>query len=54
MLDFDPNKRVTAAEALSNPYFDDIRLPEQEKFEVPNINLPFDDEGGENLSMEEL
>ena len=30
MLTFNPNKRITAEEALADPYFDDIRLPEQE------------------------
>lgn len=45
MLEFNPNKRPTAQEALEDPYFDDIRLPEQEKFDVPLINLPVDDEG---------
>ena len=28
MLTFNPNKRITAEEALADPYFDDIRLPE--------------------------
>ena len=44
MLDFNPNKRITAEEALADPYFDDIRLPEQETFEVPEIYLPVDEE----------
>ncbi len=34
MIEFNPNKRPTAEEALADPYFDDIRLPEQEKFET--------------------
>ena len=54
MLEFNPNKRPTAQEALEDPYFDDIRLPEQEKFDVPLINLPVDDEGKNDLSIEEL
>ena len=28
MLEFDPNQRITAAEALKNDWFDDVRLPE--------------------------
>jgi serine/threonine protein kinase len=27
MLEFNPDKRISASEALSNDYFDDIRLP---------------------------
>lgn len=54
MLEFNPNKRPSAQEALEDPYFDDIRLPEQEKFETPLINLAFDDEGRSDLPMEEL
>jgi len=34
MIEFNPNKRPTAEEALADPYFDDIRLPEQEKFDT--------------------
>jgi len=28
MLEFNPNKRPSAQQALEDPYFDDIRLPE--------------------------
>lgn len=28
MLEFNPNNRISAEEALKDPYFDDIRLPE--------------------------
>ena len=28
MLEFNPNKRISAEEAIADPYFDDIRLPE--------------------------
>jgi len=28
MLEFDPRKRITAAEAIKDSYFDDIRLPD--------------------------
>ena len=54
MIAFNPNKRPSAQEALEDPYFDDIRLPEQERFETPIINLPVDDEGRSDLSMDEL
>ncbi len=54
MLEFNPNKRVTAVQAIADPYFDDIRLPEQEVCETAKINLPVDDEGKEDLPMEEL
>ena len=44
MLDFNYTKRITAEEALKDDYFDDIRLPEQEVFNIPKINLDFDRE----------
>lgn len=28
MLEFNPNKRITAEEALKDPYFDEVRIPE--------------------------
>lgn len=28
MIAFDPDQRISAEEALKNPYFDDIRLEE--------------------------
>ena len=33
MLEFSPIKRLTAEQALRDPYFDDIRIPEQELFD---------------------
>ena len=54
MLEFNPNKRISAEDAIADPYFDDIRLPEQEVFETPKINLPVDDEGKEDLPTHEL
>lgn len=54
LLEFNPNKRPTAQEALEDPYFDDIRLPEQEKFVTPEINLSVDDEGRSDLPIAEL
>ena len=54
MLEFNPSKRPTAQEALEDPYFDDIRLPEQERFDTQIINLPVDDEGKSDLPIAEL
>lgn len=54
MIDFNPSKRPTALEALQNPYFDDVRMPEQERFESKLINLPVDEEGRSDLPMDEL
>lgn len=54
MLSFNPSMRPTAQQALEDPYFDDIRLPEQERFETALITLPVDDEGKGDLPMEEL
>ena len=54
MLEFNPKKRITAEEAIADPYFDDIRLPEQETFDVPNIYLPMDDEEEEDLDLGEV
>ncbi len=51
MLEFHPNKRISAAEAIKDPYFDDIRIEEQEHIEPPEITLEFDDI---ELSIEEL
>jgi len=54
MLEFNPNKRISAAEALLDSYFDEIRLPEQEEFQPPCIDLSIDDIEKESLSIEEL
>lgn len=43
MLEFNPNNRISALEALSDPYFDEVRVEEQEQFEVCNIDLSFID-----------
>jgi hypothetical protein len=48
MLNFNPNLRISAEEALKDPYFDDIRILEQEDLLPEEINLPFD-----NREMEE-
>lgn len=49
MLEFNPAKRIQAEAAIKDPYFDDVRIPEQEIFEALNIDLTFDDE---ELSVE--
>jgi hypothetical protein len=51
MLEFNPDKRISAEEALKNSYFDEIRILEQENFEVCNINLKFDDA---DMTVEEV
>ena len=54
MLEFNPNKRITAEQAIKDPYFDDIRLPEQECLPPPQIDLSVDDLDNESLSLEDL
>jgi mitogen-activated protein kinase 1/3 len=54
MLKLNPNQRITAAEAIKDPYFDDIRLEEQEESSEPEIKLEFDEAGKENMTVEEL
>jgi len=45
MLTFSPKRRITVDEALSHPYFADIRHPEQERVHTGGpINLPFESE----------
>jgi serine/threonine protein kinase len=41
MLKFNPHERISAEEALKDPYFDDIRLEDQEEFETCDIDLSF-------------
>jgi serine/threonine protein kinase len=57
MLQFNPQKRLTAEQALKDPYFDDIRIPEQEVFEeekaaVCDVDLKIEED--RELTMEEL
>lgn len=53
MLEFNPEKRVSALQAIADPYFDDIRLPEQEiNYEVKPIKISVDDD--ENMPLEKL
>jgi serine/threonine protein kinase len=55
MLNFNPNQRITAEEAIKDSYFDDIRLPDQEtSADVDPINLEFDRDNTESLSLEAL
>lgn len=51
MLIFNPKLRITAEEALQDPYFDEIRIPEQEDQIPEEFSLPFDEA---ELSEEEL
>lgn len=39
---------------MSDPYFDDIRLPEQERFDVAEIHMPVDADGNSDMPMEDL
>ena len=47
MLKFSPNDRISAEEALKDPYFDDIRLEDQEEFDACDIDLSFIDKDEE-------
>lgn len=44
MLEFNPSKRISCEEALKDSYFDDVRIKEQEEFEICEIDLGFDQE----------
>ena len=39
MLEFSPNKRISAEDALKAAYFDDIRLEDQETFSPLDLDL---------------
>ena len=56
MLEFSPLKRISSEEALKDPYFDEIRLEdEQEIFDSCQIDLSFVDKYQEGeLPREEL
>lgn len=51
MFDFNPDKRISCKEALSLSYFDDVRIKEQEEFDICDINLDFDEA---DLTSEEI
>jgi serine/threonine protein kinase len=51
MLEFNPNKRITAEQAIMDPYFDDIRIEEQEHYPPPNIDLSIDDLGKQDMNI---
>ena len=54
MLEFNPDKRITAEEALKDEYFDDVRILEQEEFEVCQVDLKFDEEEFSEEEMRKL
>jgi len=54
MLEFNPCRRITAAEAIMNDYFDDIRLPDQEDVPPPTFDLSIDNLESENISIDQL
>ena len=43
MLEFNPENRISAEEAIKDDYFDEVRLPEQEEFKKVDIDLSFID-----------
>lgn len=43
MLEFNPENRITARDAISDSYFDEIRLEDQEESHETNIDLSFID-----------
>ena len=45
MLQFNPNKRVSAEELLKNPIFDSVRIPNLENNKGNEIKLSIDEEG---------
>ena len=54
MLQFNPAKRITIEEALSDPYFDDIRDENLETADLQvGMDLAFDSEN-ENLSIQQI
>ena len=53
MLEFNPEKRISAEEAIQDSYFDEIRLEDQEQFDPCEIDLTFIDKEGD-LSQDEL
>ena len=54
MLEFNPCRRITAAEAIMNDYFDDIRFPEQEDVPAPKFDLRIDHLESDNISIDQL
>ena len=55
MIAFDPNQRISAEDALKDPYFDDIRLEDQEENAQIEIDLSFIDKYHEGqLSPDEM
>ena len=54
MLEFDPNQRITAEQALQNSYFDEIRLPHQENIAPAEIDMTIDDLENESITIKEL
>eukprot|EP01070_Trichotokara_eunicae_P004380 Trichotokara_eunicae@DN391_c0_g1_i1.p1 len=43
ILKFNPTKRVSVEDALSHPYFSDLRAAENEHLAASKVRLPFDD-----------
>ena len=49
MLQFNPNTRISAEDALKDEYFDDVRLEDQEQFSALTIDLSFIDKYHEGV-----
>jgi len=54
MLEFNPEKRISAEEALKDSYFDEIRIPENETMEPPEIDLFFDSEDVKEVEIRDI
>jgi serine/threonine protein kinase len=52
MLQFNPDSRITAKEALASPYFDSIRDIEKEQEAVIPLSFEFDEI--EDISMDSV
>ena len=52
--DADPEKRVTVAEALRSPFFDDIRNEENERHSQQIMSFPFEDSSGGSVTGEKM
>ena len=54
MLEFNPQKRISAEEAIRDKYFDDVRIAQQEENDACDIDLHFDDVELSNEEIREL
>ena len=52
--DADPEKRLTVAEALRSPFFDDVRNEENERHAQQIMSFPFEDTMGGTVASEKM